>query len=265
VWISLLIVVEMFSPGPLDPEPDGAYGRFTNPVGVESMPGAVDTLLKLDGSVIGLVPFVGVIASIFVRLRGATIVERQQIKWFAYAATIPLLGAIIESVIYALSDSARTGEETAGSLIALFGIAILPIAIAIAILRHNLYDIDRLINRTLVYGSLTLLLGLGFIAGVILLQVVISPFTTGNDLAIADSTLLTAAIFRPVRSRVQDIVDRHFFRPRYDANQTLAAFSAAVRDNVDVEDLAIQVERLIDETIRPRHFSIWLRQPKTRS
>jgi ADP-ribosylglycohydrolase len=204
-------------------------------------------------------------ASVFARLRVATPVERLQIKWFAYAAPIPLLGEIVEQVIYAFSDTQTTGDATVGSYIAVLGIAILPIAVGIAILRHNLYDIDRLINRTLVYSSLTLLLGLGFIASVILLQVVISPFTTGNDLAIAGSTLLIAAIFRPVRGRIQDTVDRRFFRPRYDASRTLAAFSAAVRDNVDVEDLATQVERVIDETIKPRHFSIWLRQPETRS
>jgi hypothetical protein len=142
------------------------------------------------------------------------------------------------------------------------GVAILPVTIGVAILRHNLYDIDRLINRTLVYGLLTALLLLSFIGSVLLFQFLLSPVTSGNDLAVAGSTLLTVTLFRPVRSRLQDFVDRRFYRRKYDARRTLQSFGVTIRDAVDLDQLTSELTGVVAATIQPEHASIWL-SPET--
>lgn len=260
IWFAMEIASEMFSPGSLDPEPDGTYSQFTNPVGIGSLSGILDVILAVD-EMIPLTPllFIGAIVSVFARLRRATPVERLQIKWFAYAAPIPLLGLIVGEVIIALSESTTRGDETAGDLIAILGVALLPVAIGIAILRHNLYDIDRLINRTLVYGSLTASLVGGFAGSIILFQSILSPLTQGNDLAVAGSTLLVFALFRPLRERLQRFVDRRFYRQKYDAGQTLQSFGLTARDAVDIDQLNDHLTRVVVTTLQPQHVSLWFR------
>jgi len=156
-------------------------------------------------------------------------------------------------------------ESAFGWLVQLISVtwffAAIPIAVGFAILRHNLYDIDIIIRRTLIYGALTALLALMYWAGVVGLQALLRPFTgAGNDLAVVATTLLVAAIFLPLRRRVQGFIDRRFFRRKYDAARTIAAFGEYVRDEVEIDKLAGRLVEVVDETMRPAHVSLWLRE-----
>ena len=136
---------------------------------------------------------------------------------------------------------------------------LLPVSIGISILRNQLYDIDRLINRTLIYGSLTVLL-VGLYFGLVVgLQALLHGFTGGNDVAIVGSTLIIAALFQPLHGRLQKIVDRRFYRSKYDAARTIANFSATLRNEVDLQQLSEQLITVVQETMQPSHVSLWLR------
>jgi hypothetical protein len=266
VWLFLLVLAEMLASGPLDPEPDGSFSQVTNPVSVESLAWVVSLVEGIDDA-IPLTPFIllGAVASIFIRLRSATVAERQQIKWFAYAATIPFMGMILEQAIYALNDSKTLGDETAGSFLWIFGIAVLPVATGIAILRHNLYDIDRLINRTLVYGLLTAALLASYLSLVVGLGVIVQSITGGSSsVVVAISTLVVAALFRPLRAYSQQFVDRRFYRAKYDAALTLERFSEHLSNQVDLNALSHELKSVVSATMQPSHVSIWL-QPACKS
>jgi len=181
--------------------------------------------------------------------------ERQQLKWFTYAAAILpvwfLLNAPVQNAfpdLFAVLDS-------------LF-IAAVPIAAGIAILRYRLYDIDVIINRTLVYGVLSLLLGLIYFGAIVLSQAALRTLTGDeSSLAVVVSTLAIAALFNPLRQRVQDFIDRRFYRRKYDAAKTLAAFSARLREETDLDRLGGELVSVVHETMRPEHASLWLIPP----
>jgi hypothetical protein len=137
---------------------------------------------------------------------------------------------------------------------------LLPIAVAVAILRHRLFDIDHLINRTLVYGGTSGLIAIVFFAGIVALQPLLRPLTAGSDLAVAASTLVAFALFQPIRRWVQDAVDRRFDRSRYDAARTLDAFTEDLRDEVDLDDLKADLISAVRNTMSPAHASLWLRE-----
>jgi hypothetical protein len=192
-----------------------------------------------------------VLGSLVLRLRRARGDERQQLKWFTFAAALlvvlpPTLGSALE----------RLGWQLVGSVFAVLLFSLVPTAIGVALLRYRLYDIDRIINRTVAYGLLTLLLGGGY-AGVVLgLGQLLGR---DSSLVVAIATLAVAAAFQPARRRVQAAVDRRFNRRRYNAAQTITAFSARLREEVDLDTLSAELVWVVDQTMQPTAVSLWLR------
>lgn len=199
--------------------------------------------------------------SLVVRFRQGSGEERQQIKWFGLA--IGLMVAYFQTVtLLELTGLPNVGSSVPGVIAAFLAILSIPVAIAIAILKHRLYDIDLIINRTLVYGALTVLLALVYVAGVLGIGGVARALTASgsNSVAVAASTLIVAAVFRPARARIQGFIDRRFYRRKYDASKTLETFSTKLRDEVDLDALTAELVAVTSDVMRPRHVSLWLRQ-----
>jgi hypothetical protein len=220
-----------------------------NPVGLR---GSAATVVE-QALAVAILPFLfllpAAVASLIVRFRRARGLERQQLKWLLYAFALSAAATILNT----LGVLGAWGGAI-DNLIA-FGI---PIAIGIALLRYRLYDIDRLINRTLVYGLLTVVLGLGYAVVVIVLGQLLGQDTT---LAVAGATLAMAAAFQPLRRRIQAVVDRRFNRRRYDATRTIEAFTARLRDEIDLDTLSGELVAVVDQTMEPTQVSLWLRRP----
>ena len=246
VWMAALTVVlmlfiEVVRPGRLQEFP------VDNPFGVEAASGmivVVTDVLRLITTALSL-------ASLVIRFRHSNGDERQQVKWV-------ILGAALFVGTFVLGGVTEGINEDLAFAIMMTGFLFIASGIAVAMLRYRLYDIDVVINRALVYGSLTALLAGVYLGSVLLLQVVLESFTGGSGLAVAASTLGTAALFGPLRTRVQGVVDRRFFRRKYDAAQTLQRFSASVRDEVDLEALTTELRTVIAETMQPAHLSLWV-------
>jgi hypothetical protein len=238
----------LFKPGPL------RHGLPTKPLGRESGRG----LLQLAGVASGLLfpAFVVlVLASLVLRFRRAQGDERQQLKWFTFAAALPVVlvptvGPVIE----------RIRSPLVGPTFLMLIISMIPTAIGVAVLKYRLYDIDRLINRTLVYGLLTALLGAVY-AGVVLGlgQLFGGIGTAPPSWAVAGATLAVAALFQPARRRIQAAVDRRFNRRKYDAAKTIEAFSTRLRDQIDLDTLSTELLAVVDQTMEPTQISLWLR------
>jgi hypothetical protein len=201
------------------------------------------------------------VISLFVRFRRARGDERQQIKWFASAAALTLVWIIVFG-----QASLRGLPEAIVALSSLLVIPSIPIATGIAILRYRLYDIDLIINRTLVYGSLTAMLALLYFGGVATTQAIFGALAGQEQqpqLAVVVSTLVIAALFMPLRRRIQSFIDRRFYRRKYDARKTLEAFSAKLRDETDLDRLGDELMGVVHETIQPAHVSLWLHPDAT--
>jgi hypothetical protein len=227
--------------------------EIDNPIGIEGLASVED--LPIFGVLNGLlfVGIIGAVVSVVVRFRRSQGVERQQMKWFLYAAALLLLFPVAEP----LSEIA-TGAVLAVVLLAL------PTAVGIAVLRYRLYGIDLVINRTLVYGPLTAMLVLVYLGGVVSLQYAFRALTgQGSQVAVVASTLAIAALFNPLRRRVQAFVDRRFYRRKYDAARTLSIFSAKLRDETDLYALNDELVSVVRETMQPAHASLWLRPDPT--
>jgi uncharacterized membrane protein YhdT len=195
-----------------------------------------------------------------VRLRSAIGVERQQIIWFAYAVAATISGIILAYMIPE-SINMPLWFERAGFALNIAVTPAIPISMGIAILRYRLYDIDILINRTLVYGSLTAMLVLVYFGGVTLLQGVLRGLTgQESTLAVVASTLFIAALFNPLRRRIQGFIDRRFYRSTYDARKTLETFSVKLRGETDLEALGDDLVGVVQDTMQPAHVSVWLRR-----
>ncbi len=219
-------------------------------------PDAPPSPVQLSVMLLGLVAA----ASVVVGRRGARGVERQQIKWLLYAGAIFFVGPTFQiSVSYVARVEGSWAVWVGNFLGVVSGLGV-PVAIGFAILRYRLYDIDRIINRTLVYGSLTATL-IALYFGVIVVLQRLFVLLTGQQstLAVVASTLLIAALFTPLRRRIQGFIDRRFYRSKYDARKTLEAFSAQLRDETDLDALSDDLLGVVRETMQPAHVSLWLR------
>jgi hypothetical protein len=248
-WARVAVAAPLLAVGssallPFDPP----YQSVANPLAVAQLAGPLRVVNFVTWLVTGLAILVAA-WSLVVRFRRARGVERQQLRWLALAAG--LTGA----VLLALVAVAPTGNELLLGWLSAVCVALLPLATGAAILRYRLYDLDRIISRTLAYGLLTVLLGLGY-AGVVLGL----GRLLGRDssLVVAGATLAAAAVFQPARRRIQQVTDRRFNRRRYDAAQTIQAFSARLRQQVDLDTLTAELLAVVEETMQPTRVSIWL-------
>ncbi len=242
-----IFLVEGMGPGPIED-----YPTIQNPYGVESAVREVVALVVLLALVIGVI---GSATSLVRRFRRARGEQRQQMKWIVFAGATAAVTIPVMTVLYEV-----VGENVANATMML-SVMGLPIATAVAIRRYRLYDIDLVINRALVYGSLTATLAGFYVGSVLLFQLALNGITEGSGLAVAASTLAVAALFRPVRARIQNVVDRRFFRSRYDAARTLESFGARLRHEVDLGALSGDLQAVAVETMQPAHVSLWLRGP----
>ena len=239
------------TPGRLTEPP---FRGIENPVGVDGWT-ALDLIATAGFITLFFTVLIGA-AAIVVRFRRAAGEERVQLNWFAFAGAVFAVACVLNVAPFSPLPS-----DTWGQALMLLAFAGIPVAAGVAILRYRLYDIDVVINRTLVYGSLTATLVGAYLGTVLLLQLALSPLTEQSDLAIAGSTLAVAALFRPARRRIQQLVDRRFYRHRYDATITLEHFGGRLRDQVDLESLAGELRGVVTETMQPAHVSLWLRPP----
>jgi hypothetical protein len=250
IALATVTLLYMLYPGPLDGDdsklPDnpigvGAVGRFLN----ESRGSAI-----VNGTVLVLMTLAAAsVVRRFWRSRGD---ERQQMKWMTAAAVFVAAGTIVPGLV---------GIGDTGDVFFSISIVQLPIALGIAMFKYRLYDIDRVINKTLVYGAVTVLLGGAYVGLVLAGQALSSSIASGGNLVIAASTLVVAALFLPLRRRIQRFVDRRFYRRRYDAQRTLEGFGARLREQVDLDELCTEIRRIVGETMQPAHTSLWLRAP----
>lgn len=223
--------------------------------------GALTAVLSIVSLPLYLVAAFGPLASLITRFRRSHGIERQQVKLFALVAAVLIA---MPFAIIALSGLLGASDDTTGGLlftiVPLFGIIGLPVATGVAILRYRLYDIDRIINRTIVYAVMTAGIVATYLAAVVLLQRLLDPFTRGSDLAVAGATLAAAALIRPAHGRIQRTVDRRFYRHKYDAARTIASFSTRLRDEIDLDTLTNELRAVITQTMQPAHVSLWVRE-----
>jgi hypothetical protein len=259
-WLTVAFVFVGVISGAFSTGPVEGLGPIRNPLGIDGFPNVYGAVLDIMAPVL----LVAAAASVFMRLRYAIGVESQQIKWFAYAAAATVIGLSLAYVIPTVIDTPLWFER-AGYAVLIAVIPAIPISIGIAILRYRLYDIDIIINRTLVYGSLTATLVALYFGGIVVLQRIFVALTgQQSTLAVVASTLLSAALFNPLRRRIQSFIDRRFYRRKYDARKTLEDFSVKLRDETDLDALEDDLVGVVTGTMQPAHVSLWLR-PDTAS
>ncbi|MBA2274465.1 MAG: hypothetical protein H0W21_11275 [Actinobacteria bacterium] len=257
VALALPFIVLLIAPGPISAE---GYPNLKNPLGIEALRSFVGALLF----VIILIPIsiVGCAVALIRRFRRSHGQERLQLKWLAAGAgataSLYLISVVISVTLVPLLEAEPVWLRILDE-IAFYSFVLIPVTIGIAILKHRLYDIDLIVNRALVYGALTAALTLAYVLGVTVLQALLRPLAGQSQLAVAGSTLAVAALFRPGRSRIQTFIDRRFYRRKYDAGRTLDAFSARLRDEVDLDTLASELVALVGDVMQPAHASVWLR------
>jgi hypothetical protein len=254
-WCAALGIIGFVAGLALEPGPLEDYPQITNPYGVDSPV----LLVGLAAALLGASSMVASAVSLIIRMRRAGSEQRQQIKWLAYAGVV-IVGAIFVGGLITIWNT-----DVSIAIIS-FGLLGFPVFTGIAIVRHRLYDIDVVINRTLVYGSLTLMLALVYFGGVVTIQTLFRVLTGQErlpQLAVVASTLAIAALFDPSRRRIQSFIDSRFYRKKYDAAKTLETFSSKLRDETDLDALSDGLISVVEETIQPEHASLWLRPETT--
>lgn len=230
--------------------------RVANPVGVRGA-GPMLEIVGVIGLALVLASLLGAVASVVVRFRRSRGTERLQLKWLTYA------GAFVAACILAAIpfESAAASSEAAtdiSNFMITTSLATIPVAVGVAILRYRLYDIDRIINKTLVYGALTALLVAGYAVFILAIQALL-PIADESPVAVAVSTLAMAALFGPLRTRIQSVVDRRFYRSRYDTARTVEEFGSRLREETNLDELSADLIAVVRETVQPAHASLWLR------
>jgi hypothetical protein len=265
LWIALLfsvgfgVVFGALYPGEMDELSPGVGGDVpgvVNPLGIEALR-PLDRVTQVDIilTVVLLVIVLCSVASLVLRFRRSSGEERQQMKWLTYAAA-----AYFATLLLVMSLPADSAWYRAVDSLSTLVLAGLPVAVGIAVLKYRLYEIDLIINRTLVYGSLTVMLVALYFGGIVVLQRIFVTLTgQQSTLAVVASTLLIAALFTPLRRRIQGFIDRRFYRRKYDARKTLEAFSTKLKNETDLESLNNDLVDVVRETMQPAHVSLWLR------
>jgi hypothetical protein len=251
-WCAAIGVISFVAGQALQPGPLEDFPQITNPYGVE---GPILGAVAIAGGIVASASMVASAVSLIVRMRWAGRTERQQIKWLAYGGALAVGAFFGGGVIYIWSGDAAIA-------VIILGLLGVPIFTGVAIARYRLYDIDIVINRTLVYGALTAALVAVYFGGVATSQALFRALTGQEQqpqLAIVVSTLAIAALFNPLRGRIQAFIDRRFYRKKYDAAKTLEAFSARLREETDLQALNGELTRVVRETMQPAHVSLWLR------
>jgi hypothetical protein len=238
-----------FEPGNLD-----SYSRAQNALGLGGTPGDVIDALQAVGYPLFLFAAIGSVAALVTRFRRSHGVERQQLKWMAAAAALAVVAWFVNGVL----DQAFGINSSFFLPIVLLSI---PVAATVAILRYRLYDLGRIVNRTLVYAALSATLAAIYLGLVLLLSLTVGE----SNLAIAISTLAVAALFRPARARIQAAVDQRFYRRRYDAQRTLEAFGGRLRDELDLDALQRELVGVVGQTVQPAHVTLWLPRNDSRT
>jgi hypothetical protein len=264
LWLALLfsvgfgVVFGALYPGEMDERSPGVAGDVpgvVNPLGIEALR-PLDRVTQIDIilPVLLLTILLCSVASLVVRFRRSSGEERQQMKWLTYAAA-----AYFATLLLVMSLPADSAWYRAVDSLSTLVLAGLPVAVGIAVLKYRLYEIDLIINRTLVYGTLTITLVVLYFGGIVVLQRIFVTLTgQQSTLAVVASTLLIAALFTPLRRRIQGFIDRRFYRSKYDAAKTLEAFSARLREETDLHRLSEDLMGVIKETMQPAHVSLWL-------
>jgi hypothetical protein len=230
----------------LHPDP-GAAGGYQNPLPFQLTPAIAESVL-LTGGTLAIAGMIGSVAALIFRFKRGRGIERQQLKWFTFAG--------IASVVLIPGNTVLSFHRAPLQLAAYVGVPLLPIAIGIAILRYRLYDIDHIINRTLVYGALTALLAAVYVSMV----TAASALAASSEFLTASATLAVAALFQPLRRRLQTLIDRRFYRRRYDAARTVESFSARLRAEVDLDALTSELIGVVQTTMQPARVSLWLKE-----
>jgi hypothetical protein len=253
-WCAAIGLIGFVAGTALQPGPLGDFPQIVNPYGVDSL---ILDAVAVTGAILASASMVASAVSLIVRMRRAGTVERQQIKWLAYG------GALVVGSVFASGVISTIWSPDVGIALISLGLLGVPIFTGVAIARYRLYEIDIVINRTLVYGALTAALVAVYFVGVATLQALFRALTGQEQqpqLAIVVSTLVIAALFNPLRGRIQAFIDRRFYRKKYDAAKTLEAFSARLREETDLQALNGELTRVVRETMQPSHVSLWLRR-----
>jgi hypothetical protein len=248
-WVQVvalvLIVLGLFEPGPVTGYP------YENPLGISALESAFVPYTLVDAAII--FGALGGVVSLLVRFRSSGGIERTQLKWVAWGTGTMAACFVANGILVAVYDVWDLAPVLSLAL------CLFPLTVGVAVLRYRLFEIDRLIARTLVYAALTLLLGAAYVGLVLAGQAVFSSFAGGSNLAIAASTLVVAALFLPARSRLQRLVDRRFYRRRYDAQRTLEAFGSRLRQETELVTLTAELRDAVVETMQPADVAVWLR------